>query len=245
MKTARTKLFIIIIVLTALEVSGQSGVAINSSGNPADSSAILDINSTTDGILVPRMSKTERNAIPGPATSLLIYQTDSTEGFYYNSGTPSSPVWTQLASSSSSGGDCAILIWGNGSGGISGDLSGYTIVKSYPWMSVASQNITLSPGTYLIESMGPPCGSSYGTGFPPNSPPTFTLKQDGVTIALNESHFTGWTSGPTYYYTIDLTMVAYTTIAADANFVFNMDYPPNTLEASTDSYKMSVRITKF
>jgi len=52
------------------------GVAINSSGVTADNSAILDVKSTTQGALIPRMTQFERNAISSPATSLLIYQTD-------------------------------------------------------------------------------------------------------------------------------------------------------------------------
>jgi len=37
-----------------------SQVAINSDGNSADTSAILDISSTTKGILIPRVSTSER-----------------------------------------------------------------------------------------------------------------------------------------------------------------------------------------
>lgn len=50
-------------------------------------SAALEIKSTTQGILVPRMTKGNRDAIVSPATGLLIYQTNSTPGFYYYAGT--------------------------------------------------------------------------------------------------------------------------------------------------------------
>jgi hypothetical protein len=50
------------------------------------SSALLEMTSTTQGMLVPRMTKSERDAIVSPATGLLIYQTNSTPGFYYNDG---------------------------------------------------------------------------------------------------------------------------------------------------------------
>jgi hypothetical protein len=39
------------------------------------------------------MTATERGSIGSPATGLMIYQTDGTQGFYYNSGTPASPNW--------------------------------------------------------------------------------------------------------------------------------------------------------
>lgn len=61
-----------------------------------DISAKLDISSTTKGLLVPRMTSTERGAIATPAKGLLIYQTDGDAGFYVNSGTSSSVVWTRV-----------------------------------------------------------------------------------------------------------------------------------------------------
>ena len=53
--------------------------------NP-DASAALDITSTTGGLLVPRMTETQRDAISPAATGLMIYQTDGTVGFYYYNG---------------------------------------------------------------------------------------------------------------------------------------------------------------
>ncbi|MEO8149113.1 MAG: T9SS type A sorting domain-containing protein [Bacteroidia bacterium] len=52
-----------------------------------NTSALLEIKSTTKGLLIPRMTKTQRDAIATPATGLMIYQTNSTPGFYYYSGT--------------------------------------------------------------------------------------------------------------------------------------------------------------
>ncbi|MEO6165983.1 MAG: tail fiber domain-containing protein [Chitinophagales bacterium] len=63
-------------------------------------SSLLDVTSTTKGVLVPRMTKTQRDAIATPATGLLIYQTNSTPGFYYYDGTtwkavtPKSKGWS-------------------------------------------------------------------------------------------------------------------------------------------------------
>jgi len=48
-----------------------------------DASAILDVSSSTKGLLIPRMTETERDAIASPANGLLIYQTDNTKGFYF------------------------------------------------------------------------------------------------------------------------------------------------------------------
>lgn len=62
-------------------------LSINTTAAAADTSAILDVNSTTKGLLVPRMTAVQKNAIAGPATGLLIYQTDNSPGFYYYNGT--------------------------------------------------------------------------------------------------------------------------------------------------------------
>ncbi|MGZ4080526.1 MAG: hypothetical protein ACXVOH_03565 [Bacteroidia bacterium] len=50
-----------------------TGVAINENHNSANATAMLDVSSTTKGMLVPRMTTTQRDAISTPATGLLIY----------------------------------------------------------------------------------------------------------------------------------------------------------------------------
>src|SRR6478609_661494 len=57
-------------------------------------SSLLEIKSTTKGLLIPRMNKTQRDAIATPATGLIIYQTNSTPGFYYYNGT----AWIAVSS---------------------------------------------------------------------------------------------------------------------------------------------------
>ena len=61
-----------------------------------DASAKLDITSTTKGLLVPRMTSTQKAAISSPANGLLVYQTDGVIGFYVNSGTSASPSWLRI-----------------------------------------------------------------------------------------------------------------------------------------------------
>ncbi|MES2849889.1 MAG: hypothetical protein V4685_12585 [Bacteroidota bacterium] len=61
-------------------------VSINNTGAAADSTAMLDVNSTTKGLLIPRMVAQQRTAIATPATGLLVYQTDGDPGFYYYNG---------------------------------------------------------------------------------------------------------------------------------------------------------------
>ena len=74
------------------EAAAQS-VGINTTGATAHPSAILDVSTDQKGVLIPRMDKTQKNAIATPATGLLIFQSgpDST-GFYYYNGSS----WTWL-----------------------------------------------------------------------------------------------------------------------------------------------------
>lgn len=61
-------------------------IAINSDGSSPHPSAMLDVESTTKGLLIPRMSQTQRDLISNKTTGLLIFQTDNTPGFYYYTG---------------------------------------------------------------------------------------------------------------------------------------------------------------
>lgn len=73
-------------------LSSAQNVAINTDGSQPHSSAMLNVKSNSKGLLIPRLSGSERLAIAAPAAGLLIYQTDGTTGFYYYNGT----TWQQL-----------------------------------------------------------------------------------------------------------------------------------------------------
>jgi hypothetical protein len=69
-----------------------------------DASAILELLSANKGMLVPRMNTAGMLAIPAPANSLLIYNTDSMCYFFYRVPTTS---WVSLCSTGGSGGSGA------------------------------------------------------------------------------------------------------------------------------------------
>ena len=97
------KKLIVIFVLNVLLVTtavSQNGVSINAApGVPADNSAMLDIVSSSKGLLIPRValqSTTDVTTIPMPALSLLVYNTNASMaggglGFWYWNGT----LWVQ------------------------------------------------------------------------------------------------------------------------------------------------------
>jgi hypothetical protein len=80
--------FFITCCLVILATSSHSqSLSINTDGSTAHASAILDVKSTAKGMLIPRMSKTEKNAIVLPATGLLVFQNaPDSIGFYYYNG---------------------------------------------------------------------------------------------------------------------------------------------------------------
>lgn len=50
-------------------------------------SAVLDLKSSTKGLLPPRVTEAQKSAIASPATGLLVYQTDGASGYYFWDGT--------------------------------------------------------------------------------------------------------------------------------------------------------------
>ena len=52
-----------------------------------EGSSMLDVSSTTKGLLVPRMTSAQRTAIASPASGLIVFQTDAPSGFYFYQGT--------------------------------------------------------------------------------------------------------------------------------------------------------------
>ena len=65
-------------------IAQSQGVAINATGAPAAPSAMLDVVSTTRGMLVPRMNSFQRDAIVSPALGLLVFDTGTTSFWFYN-----------------------------------------------------------------------------------------------------------------------------------------------------------------
>jgi hypothetical protein len=75
----------LVFVITLLSINGYAqGIAINTSGAAADSSAMLDISSSTKGVLIPRVTSTA--AVTKLSNGLLVYQTNAPAGFYYYDG---------------------------------------------------------------------------------------------------------------------------------------------------------------
>jgi hypothetical protein len=76
-----------IIIITALIsftiFANSQSVAVNTTGTPADASAMLDISSISKGFLPPRMTTIQRTGISSPANGLIVFDTDTKTYWYF------------------------------------------------------------------------------------------------------------------------------------------------------------------
>lgn len=85
-------------------ISFCQNIGINATGATPNVSAMLDVSSTTRGILIPRMTSAQRVAISSPATGLTVYDTDNGSFWVYNGSTlgwAQANYWTNTGFNSS------------------------------------------------------------------------------------------------------------------------------------------------
>lgn len=77
-------IFALLLVILS-QTSTLAQIAINSDNSPANPTAMLDLSNSDKGVLIPRMSTAQRDAIPHPISpGLVVYLTDSNAFSYYN-----------------------------------------------------------------------------------------------------------------------------------------------------------------
>ncbi|MDP2724187.1 MAG: FISUMP domain-containing protein [Bacteroidales bacterium] len=79
----KSKILLLSLLISLVHVA-LAQVAINSDGSAPDESAMLDVKSTTGGLLLPRLTNVERDAIISPAAGLVIFNTDEEALQVYN-----------------------------------------------------------------------------------------------------------------------------------------------------------------
>jgi hypothetical protein len=92
-------LWLSICLCVCLPFASPAQVAINDNNSAPAASAMLDVNVfgvNKKGVLVPRMTSAERNAIPAPANSLLVFDNTTNSFWFFLTGTG----WIELVGSS-------------------------------------------------------------------------------------------------------------------------------------------------
>ncbi len=130
--------------------TGKVGIGTNS----PNASAILDLSSTTKGVLIPRMTAAQKAAISGPTTGLLIYQTDAPSDFYYYNGSSwislREPNWTSAGTIQSVGWNATTTA----------PTIGTTAVNDYSYKQIGSKTWKCQ----LTFSAGSTTGANNGSG---------------------------------------------------------------------------------
>ncbi len=161
----------IIVVLLSISFSGLAqNIGINTTGAVPNGSAMLDVVATDKGVLIPRINITDLNTaapVSSPASSLLVYNTNTTTGvgYYYWDGTK----WVKLTDTNSNSDDDWYKVGGTSSpNNINDDI--FTNGKVGIGINTPSANLEVNPGSLngtvtplrtVIKAMVTP-GSSNG-----------------------------------------------------------------------------------
>ncbi len=195
-------------------------------GTTPHPSAELDVQSTNKGLLPPRLTTAERNAIAEPATGLLIFNT-TLNCIEMNVGVPAQPIWVCLSTAA------GVTAYGgpgcSGLGSIQGTMnagfpvSGVTMTLyanvTWPgiWSLTATQNgVTFSgAGNFTSPGCQPITLTAVGT---PIAPGTFTwttgTQPAGSASGVVNCTVSGASSTPTVCINTPLPDITHTTTGA-------------------------------
>lgn len=162
MKTSKGLLVQLTCLCLAIAISRNSysqSMGISSSSITPDASSILEIRSSTKGLLIPRMTTTDRNSIPSPATGLIIYNTTTNKFNFYNGS------WIEILSGSTTG---LASVTGTSNrisvGGTSSDPV-VDISASYTGQSSITTLGTITTGTWNGSTIGAANGGTGNTTY--------------------------------------------------------------------------------
>ena len=164
---------IALLLVSSSRIAAQAA-SINTMGTPPHASAILDLTSSSKGLLIPRMDSAQRTMISNPANGLLVYQTNGANpGFYYYSGATWNKLATTSVGSNSSDGAKAKIVYqvpaGSGGGGavantwVTRPIN--TILYDNIGLSLSSNQITLPPGAYEVSAYCVFGNANYNVGW--------------------------------------------------------------------------------
>lgn len=154
-------------------------VSISNNAATANNKAILDISSSTNnkGVLIPRMTTAEMNAITGTACQGLIIYNTTENLFYYNKSTTTTMVWVPLLSSSASSttGTAGWSLIGN-----AGTTAGTNFIGT-----TDAQNLIIK--TNNTERIRIGAGGNVGIGVSSNPSYQLTIGSTGAVFAVDNT----------------------------------------------------------
>ncbi|MGV1012657.1 MAG: hypothetical protein ACOYBS_09425 [Flavobacterium sp.] len=142
------KIQLFVLLIFSYQMIAQTGIGTTT----PDTSAKLEIASIAKGLLLPRMNAAQRGLISTPANGLLVYQTDAPTGFYVNTGTSASPVWTRVNMDWTRSGNDISYTSGNVS--TTGNLTGGNVASSKLSGFVANVSSEASSRTIALGDNG-------------------------------------------------------------------------------------------
>jgi hypothetical protein len=134
------KIFFLVMIFACVKSFSQS-VSINTTGNAANASAMLDVSANNKGLLIPRMTTAERQNIPNPANGLMVFDVTTNTFWYF------STMWKEITN----GGGGGFVLPYNGSGTIGSNL-----------FSIVNTSISQGSSSIYGRSGGTPSGLPTG-----------------------------------------------------------------------------------
>jgi hypothetical protein len=139
----RNRLILCVAFVLWMATSTFAQVSISTNNNSPDNSAMLDVQSATKGMLIPRMTSAQRAAIASPVNGLMIYQTDGVSGFYYYNST----LWQRMGETEHFVGEFyggGIVFWVDNTGQHGLIVSLVDISTASAWSNITSVLIGLT-----------------------------------------------------------------------------------------------------
>lgn len=153
-------------------------------GDTPDPSAVLDIQSNSQGMLLPRLSTAQRDAIPGPGTGLMIFNT-TTFCVEMNAGTASAPEWVRMQCRTGT-----VTSLNCGSAVITGTLyAGYSAVGASASIPYSGGNGALHNGQVVTSTGVTGLTATLSAGTFANGDGTLTYSITGTPSSGNTASF--------------------------------------------------------
>jgi hypothetical protein len=147
------RLITLICIFSSTQLTAQTGIGTTT----PHASAKLDITSVDKGFLPPRMTSSQRDAIPSPAAGLMVYQTDGTSGLYYYNGA----AWIYIINSTTN----VVSVVNGGTGTTTATGTGSVVLNTSP--SLITPALGTPSSATLTNASGLPIASGVsglGTG---------------------------------------------------------------------------------